>query len=237
VACSSADPPDGGFATPAATVLSLALATGVVAVIAASHAELRSARTDFERTRIVHALAGGQEEAAVSLFGSAGGGTIRWSEQAAGRNLEVLAEPEALKASVAAVISMEDRALAPFRLVDPAALKERLKTLSITQAVNGGLAEADASPVWRACARALISPFGLGETLQPLSSASLSSDTPTGHAGEVWRVRVSDSSGWTDERVVRLTGDNLHPAATLERRFSKLGKEDTRCDSYFNNAS
>lgn len=237
MACSNIDPGDGGFATPAAAMISLALAMGAVAVVSASEAELRSARSDFERSEIASALAGGQEKAAVSLFGSSGSGAIRWSEEAAGHSLEVLAEPEALKTSVTALISMDDQALALFMLADPKKLRERLKTLSLAQAVGPELEGADSSPIWRACARSLVSPFGLGEILHPLPQASLSSDTPTGHAGEIWRVRIRDASGWTDDRVVRLTGDNLHPVATLERRFSKLGRDDTQCASYFSNAS
>jgi len=218
-------------------MISLVLAMGAVAVVSASQAELRSARADFQRAAITTALAGGQEKAAVSLFESAGGGAIRWNEEAVGHTFDVLAEPEALKASVTAVISMEDRSLAPLRLADAEKMRARLRTLSIAQAVGAEFDQADASPVWRACARSLISPFGLSETLQPLAQASLSSDTPRGHAGEIWRLRVRDDSGWTDDRVVRLTGDNLHPAATLERRLSKLGRETIQCDSYFKTVS
>jgi len=216
-------------------LISLALAVGAVAVVSTSETELRSARADFERAEVASALAGGQEEAAVSIFSSAGGGALRWNEEAAGHKLEVLAEPEAMKTSVAAVISMEDRALTPLMLVDADQMRARLRVLSIAQAVGAPLEAADASPIWRVCARSLISPFGLTETLQPLPQASLLSDASSGHVGEIWRVWVRDSSGWTDDRVVRLTGDNLHPAATLEREFSKRDRVDSRCNSYFSN--
>lgn len=218
-------------------MISLALAIGAAAVVSASEAELRSARADFERNAIVSALEGGQQTAAVTLLESSSRGVLRWTEQAAGHRLEVLAEPETAKASVASVISMDDKTLAPLRLADPQGVRARLKMLSIGQAVGAEFDQVDSSSVWRACARSLISPFGLGDRLKPLPEGSLAPDAPTGHAGEIWRVRVRDDSGWTDDRVIRLTGDNLRPAATLSRRFSKTVQEHVKCASYFDSIS
>ncbi len=235
MACSSADNSDSGFATPAAIMLTLVVVLGATALIDMSWTELKLARTDFAKAQIETALGGAEQLAAVSLLSGGNRGVVHLNELVGGRTVQILAEPEMLKASVTAVVSMDDRVFAPLGVPDPQGLKDRLKTLTIAQAIGPELEQVDVSQQWRACARSLISPFGLGDVLKslPVGDASDGSAAPV---GQLWRVRASDESGWVDDRVMRLTGDNVHPAATLRRRFWKQDRKGVRCQTVFDNA-
>lgn len=238
MACSTAETTEDGFATPAATMISLALGLSAVAVMSASMGQLKLARADFGKAQIENTLAGEHQRAILAVLGSEASGVLRWSQPIGGQfSLDITAEPEAPKASLVSAIAMDDSVFAKLAVADPKALKERLKTLSIADALGGELEAADPSPIWKACARSLMSPFGLSEQLRLFATQAPASDSNVGrHAGEVWRLRVSDKGGWTDDRVIRFTGDSLHPAATLERRFAKLGQEGKQCDSMLENA-
>ena len=199
--------------------------------------QLKLARADFGHAQIENALAGEQQRAILAVLGTATPGVLRWSQAIGGQGaLDITAEPEVPKASIVSVITMDNSAFADLGVADPQALKERLKTLTLAQAVGSEFEAADPSPIWKACARSLMSPFGLADRLRWIPSQAPANDTAARHAGEVWRLRVSDQDGWTDDRVVRFTGDSLHPAATLERRFAKLGQKGNSCDSIFENA-
>jgi hypothetical protein len=236
MACLSTDSGDSGFATPAAIMVSLVVGLGAATLVEASLAELKLARADFAKAQIEAALEGAQQLAAVSLLSGVDQGTVDMAQSVGGRQVQVLAEPEGLKASVAAVIGMNNDVFAPLGVGDPQALKDRLKTLTIAQAIGPELEQADAAPQWRACARLLISPFGLSEVLRSLPAASGSLDVAAPTAGQIWRVRAQDPSGWVDDRVMRLTGDNVHPAATLGRRFWKQDREGSKCQTVFESA-
>jgi hypothetical protein len=234
--CSSIDSADSGFATPAAIMVSLVVGLTAAALVEAGSAELKLARADLAKAQIEASLAGAQQLAAVALLTRGGQGDVELSQSVGGRSVKVLAEPEAPKASVTAVIGMEDRVFSPLGIVNPKALKDRLKMLTIAEAIGPELEQADTSAQWRACARSLISPFGLGETLRSFPAGSSASEGVPARGGEVWRVRAKDESGWVDDRIVRLTGDNLYPAATLGRRFWKQNREDAQCQTVFDSA-
>jgi hypothetical protein len=236
MACCQIDSCQDGFATPTATMISLALALAAAAVTSASLAQLNLARSDFRRSQIEDALAGAQQHAAMEALGAGPAGPIRWSEAVGDHNVQVLAEPETLKASPTSVALLDDSAFKALDVADPGALKARLKQLTLTQAVGPEIEAADPSLKWRACARALVSPFGLSQELRLYPTRELTPSAPMARTGEVWRVRVTDASGWADDRIVRFTGNVLHPAATVQRRFAKIGREGVRCDSFFNNA-
>ncbi len=237
MACSSTDAREGGFATPAAVMISLALALTAAAATSASVMELKLARADLAQAGAEEELAGGQERAALILLASTTQGALRWSLSDGQRAFSALAEPESRKASVAAVASMDEQALAALGVKDSEGLKARLKALSLYQALGPDLDDADASPTWRACARSLISPLGQGGVLQLPSSSAPSADTPVSHAGEIWRMRLVARSGWSDDRIIRFTGDRLHPAAILYRRFAKYGPQGTPCEALFKPAA
>jgi len=237
MACSSTDSKDGGFATPAAVMISLAIALTAAGAISASVVELKLARAEFAKAGAEEALAGGQERAALALLTSATSGALRWSLSDGQRDFMALAEPESRKASVAAVADMDEQALSALGIKDVEGLKARLKMLSLYQALGPELDGADASPIWRACARSLISPLGQSGVLQLPTSSAPTPDTPASHAGEVWRVKLVARGGWADDRIVRFTGDRLHPAAILYRRFAKDGPQGTPCDALFKPAA
>src|SRR5690242_18491345 len=105
MACSNTDNADSGFATPAATMVSLVISLGAAALVQAGLTELKLARADLVKAQIEAALAGAEQQAVISLLSGGTQGAIDMSQSVGGRDVQVLAEPEAPKASVTAVIS------------------------------------------------------------------------------------------------------------------------------------
>lgn len=226
-----------GFATSAAMMLSLALALVAIAATTASVTQLKSARADFDRTSAQNLLAGAQQNAALTVANGGSDARLRWSFQLQNNAVKALAEPEGAKASVTNVVAMDDSAFATLGVTDPKALRTKLSTMSTTQILGPDLAAADESAIWKACARSLISPFGQNNQLQLMGAQDASLESTTRRTGEIWRVRVADGAGWADDRIVRFTGDLLHPAAVVERRFFKLDREGDQCDSLLKSRS
>jgi hypothetical protein len=237
MACSTISHPESGFMTPAATLVSLALGLGAAAAVSASVSELKLARSDFRRTQIETRLDDAEQRTALTILNSGPSGPLSWSLNVDQRAVQVLAEPEAPKASITSLLLMDDSAFARLGVSDPRAFKARLKILTIGEALGEPLESADPSPLWRVCARTLASPFGLGDRLQITPAASPSAAETVGHAGELWRIRVRDELGWTDDRVIRFTGDALRPAAPLARRFLKTTPSSKPCDELLASAN
>lgn len=233
MASTAADRGEEGFATSAATLISLALAIIAVAVTAAAIARLKAARADFQRARSENLLAGAQQSALLAVVAGGPAGRFRWTVFTDQGQVRALAEPEAAKASLASLVMLDDAAFARFGVADPRGLKGRLAQLSVAEAISGGIEAADPSLTWRSCSRSFVSAFGAGAELgvQPAKEPALA--TAVARTGEVWRVRVRDAAGWVDDRVVRFTGDGTNPAAVVERRFEKLNDEGVQCDSLF----
>ena len=232
MACSRPVSPQDGYATPAAVVISLALAIVATAVSARSIATLKLAQGDLDRTKAEYALAGAQQTAAAAFLAPGQTPSAQWSMNTDIGAVDVLAEPEAPKLSLAAAADLDGSILAKFRVTDPAALRARLKALAEAGDAAADLEDADAAPLWTACARSLISADGLATAPRtaPLPAAG-STAQASGHLGEVWRIQVASSKGWVDDRTVRFAGDPLHPAATIRRRFSKGQKGVSQCDA------
>jgi hypothetical protein len=209
----------------------LALALTTSAVMAASLSELKLSRAELEHSRIENLLSGAQQRAWLAALGVGSAARYAWTLPTTGEPARALLESEGAKTGLAAAAALEDSDYAPLAISDVPAFKERLKALSVDQALGPALEALDASPVWRACARSLVSPFGNGKTLQLAAAQTPSRDAANLHTGEVWRVRVATADGWTDERFVRFTGDALHPAAVIRRRFSKQDGEGDRCEA------
>jgi len=225
---------ESGFATPAATMVCLALALTTSAVMAASLSELKLSRAEFEHARIENLLAGAQQKAWLSTLGAGNAPRLAWVLSTTAEPVRALVESERAKISLAAASELEDSAYAPLAIQDLPALKAGLKKLSPAQALGPALERLDASPVWQACARSLVSPFGAAKALQLEPAQSPTGDAVNLHTGEVWRVRVATENGWADDRIVRFTGDALHPAAILKRLFVKQNGEGNRCEAIFN---
>ena len=224
---------EAGFATAAATIVSLALALIASAGVIAAVTELRLARTDLARERADYALAGAQQEAIAALLTARQEARLKWTQVSASGPISVLAEPQAAKLSLAAAATAGGGAFAHFALADAPHLASRLNALASADASDFQLADADAAPLWRACARSVVSPYGEAKSFTPVKAVAPIAGAVTWRIGETWRVRVSDKDGWFDDRIVRFTGDLAHPAAVVERRLGRTKGGTAACEALF----
>lgn len=221
--------PDAGFATPAAVVVSLALALIASAVTLNSIMELRLARADLDRVTADYALAGAQQAAVLALLSAKQDAPLRWTQATTAGPVTVLAEPQAQKLTPVVAASLGGVILARFALADPAAVSGRLRALP-AYGSDFDVETADTAPLWRACARSMISPYGAGKTAGGFSPVAPAPGPIVWRIGETWRVRVAASNGWVDDRIVRFTGDASHPAAVVERRLRRTSQGESACD-------
>ena len=233
MACSGIDPRDGGYATASAITVAMAIALTATALTALATAELKGARGGLTRLQAEYALAGDQQAAAVTVLETSKAVRLRWTEAGEAATVEVLAEPELAKVGYKAAAALDDSKLARLGVQDPAALRERLTAELADPEDRRPVAELDAAPLWRACAASLVSRWGAGGAL-----AFAKADKPDGRRfswrlAEVWRLRIARPDGWTDDRIVRFTGDPLRPAAVVRRRFSREGEADRQCETAF----
>lgn len=211
--------------------ISLALSVVAVAVTSASVEALRFERRDLGRTQAEFALAGAQDRAALATIAASGRGRLHWSLPTDDGTVEILAEPERDKLSLSAAADLDETILRKLGATDAQAVKSKLTALAQSHAEWNTLSGADPSPMWRACAPTLISPFG--EATKPaLVKAGPPMQGPLAwRPGEVWRIRVVSPSGWADDRIVRFTGAPGHPTAVIDRVFGRGEDWGDRCDA------
>lgn len=227
---------DGGYATPAALVVCLALSLVGIAMVVRSVAVLRLARSDLEITQVTYALAGAQLEAAAAVVRTSKRGPYHWTFTTDLGWVEAWAEPERDKLSLAAAAELGDEVLSAFGVKDPAQLRAKLKAADGGQGVTpADVSELDEAPAWRKCAPSLVSPYGEAKT--PALAAYATPSTGPGpepqswRIGEPWRVAVTTAAGWRDDRIVRFTGDASRPAAVVARRFKRESVDGGQCES------
>jgi len=223
---------EDGFATAAATMISLALAVVAAAATATAIMQLTVARSDFTQDQLATAIDGVQAQAAFAVSTADRANRLRWIIPSAVGPAHVLAEAEGAKLSPAAASVLGETFFARFGVADTEELQDRLKALNKAEGIGPGLEGADAAPLWRSCARSLISVYGDAKVAQTLTASVPFMDTSVWHVGDVWRVRAS-LNGWVDDRTVRISGDGLHPAQTIDRRFYRASKGDDQCDALF----
>jgi len=223
---------DAGFATAAATIVALGISLVVAAVVAVCVSDLRAANAQASQVAVEAALNGGQLRAEAALLAAPMAARYAWSIDAPAGSLRIWAEPEASKLSIAGAAALDGPALALFGVTDMASLKARLEALASADASEGlQLAALDSAPAWRQCARSAISPYGGARTFaipKPTRPAAGPFNT---RAGEVWRILVTSADGWTDERLVRFTGDRYDPWGVIERRFYRGGRGVDQCET------
>jgi hypothetical protein len=223
---------EDGYATPLAMVLALGLALIAAGVVQRSVALLRLSRADLTRTQLAYALNGAELDAVAAVIRSGPGGPYRWALSTDAGWTEAIAEPEASKLGLTAASRLDDRSFAAFGVADVADLKVRLVAAARGPAlVDIGLL--DSAPLWRACAASVFSSLGTATAVAPpaVQTPHMESLTPAWRVGEVWRIQVTTSTGWRDERIVRLTGDALHPAATVLRSLRGGQGGQAQCDA------
>ena len=235
MACSSPEPAtpekDAGFATPAAAVICLAMAVTVTAVMSLAITALRSARQDLERTQAEFGLAGARLAAVQTLLQSSNVERVRWTLPSDQGPVEVLAEPEAAKLSLKAASDSAASLVALLSVRSPERLASALAGFAAGATLDGdAIAGADPSPTWRLCAASFISPYGVAQALASDRPAPPRPGPVNWRLGQLWRLRLTDAHGWSDDSVVRFTGASGHPIAVAARRFTHSGPLGERCD-------
>jgi hypothetical protein len=223
---------DRGYATPAALVLSLALALIGSATVTRSVQLLALCRTEFARTREAFVMDGAQLAAAAAVIRSGRDGPYRWALASELGWIEVAAEAEAEKLSFTAAVQLGDDVFRAFGVAEPDLLRARLADAA-TQDRPPPVGELDGAPAWRACAASFVSPAGLADVFVPASPREPGpGPRPVSwRVGEAWRVQVTTPAGWRDERIVRFTGDAGHPVAVASRWVRKGTKGGVECET------
>lgn len=221
-----------GYATPAAAVISMAIAVVTIAFISRSTTELRLARADFKKTQAEYLLAGAHNVALLAIATSNKPPPYRWTVPSLGKAFQVIAEPERPKLSLEAAAALDDSVLDQLGVQDHEVLRTKLAQLPVVEGLPWA-ADASSAKGWRACAGALISFYGAADFAPTLSYVEPDSgkDDSRWRAGEVWRIAVTDEDGRRDERIVRFTGNGLNPAAVISRRLSRGWKENLACET------
>lgn len=203
-----------GYASVAAITVSLGLALVAAALMARSVAALRGASAEFERVQAEYQLAGEHQRAALALITDASVGSVQ-------------AEPEAGKIDLATAAALPPSVLARFGVADTTRLSGWLQAASLEPTSPADIVDADPAPLWKLCAPKLISTFGQASSLSALAGARRKGEGA--RLGEVWRLSARASDGWTDERIVRFTGEPRRPAAVIWRRFYRAGTGGESC--------
>lgn len=208
-------PEDSGFATPAAVVISLAVATIAIAVESRAMQEVHLAEADYARTAAELRLDGVQRLAVGALYGGEGLTLPQATVELEGQAVTVRAEVDAAKLPLASAAALSGDTLAALGASQPAAVQQGLQRLAAAPSVAPDeVADLDPSARWRRCALSWISPYGGALTpAGPMPAASRAE----AHVGEIWRVVATTSDGWTDDRSVRITGEEHVPSRTLDR--------------------
>jgi len=227
----SSRPADDGYATPAAVVFSLALSLVATAMLARSLTLLKQAEANFARTEAELGLDGAQLLAAAQIIRAGGVGPFRWQFSTSLGWIEARAEPEAAKVVPAAAGQGDGALFEKLGVRDVAALRSRLEASPDDLSLD--VEAQDEAPLWRLCAGTFISGRGAAQAPQaPQWEQPLpGKQTANWHVAELWRIRVRSDAGWVDDRIVRFTGDAQHPAATVQRRFSRNRGDWGRCDA------
>ncbi len=232
MACSNDRANEAGFATAAAMTVSMGLAMVAAGLMAASATELKRERTELAKTRTEYALDEAQHRAVLGLLQNDVAGRLRWQVETDLGSATVLAEPEYAKASLSKSAAADDRVFERLGVDDADELKAQLRQSPPEAGGQAWLASLDPAPLWRACAPSMISRYGGGDTLVVGRVGSPDQRGFFWRPGEVWRVKTS-LKGWADDRIVRFTGDDQSPAATIERRFLRTDGRDDLCDTIF----
>jgi hypothetical protein len=212
---------EGGFATPAAAAISLAIALIVSAVVTLAVTTLHHERARLAALRQQSALEGAAAEAELTLMGSPSQGPVRWSLPVDG-GVEVVAEPEAAKLGLSETAALADENFRPWQVAVPTALRARLAALAAdTDQTANLIPGADPSAIWRLCARSAISPYGAAKTLPATQFSAPILGVGAGRVGQLWRIRLATADGWVEDRIVRFTGSSQRPVSVASDWFGR----------------
>lgn len=230
--CRAKSAADEGYASVAAITVSLAIALIVTAMMARAVMDLRLARADFRKTQAEYELDGAQLLAVLRVLSGVADGRLTWTEQLPnGEPVTILAEPEYRKLGLEAGSVLEDAALIGLGVSNPAGVREGLTRLSPATALPDEIVDLDAGRVWRLCAPNALSPWGQATQLTLPPTTAPVAQTELARVGQVWRFVATSKDGWSDDRIVRLIGQDDRPSAVIWRRLTRRGKGQQTCDA------
>lgn len=222
-----------GYATPAAAVISFAIAIVVATLTVRGTAELGLAKAELAAAQTDYALAAAQNAAMAVIATSSRPPPYRWVVASQGEAVAAVAEPERPKLSLTAAMALDDDALMRLGADDPQRLRHRLASAGQADRLIW-TADQESVARWRACAPAYVSPYGAASQMpaQAYGEPEPAQQPGLWRAGEVWRIQVTLPSGWRDERIVRFTGNGVNPVAVLGRRLSRVAKGQQTCEPH-----
>lgn len=225
------DPNEAGYATPAALVLSLALALIGSATVARSAHLLALCRAEFARSREAFAMDGAHLAAAAAIVRSGREGPYAWALPSELGWIDVVAEAEAEKLSLAAAAQLGDEVFLALGVADPELLRTKLAQAA-GQDRAPPVASLDSALAWKDCAASFVSPAGERDAFRrvPVKEPGPGPHPVAWHVGQAWRIRVTTPAGWRDERIVRFTGDAERPVAVASRWVRKWGGDKAQCE-------
>jgi hypothetical protein len=216
---SSSKEGESGYATAAAALACLAIATVVASLTSVNLSEFRRAKQGLARLKAENILESAQLVAAETLNESMVPGRLSWSVDVGGQSVVVIAEPEAEKVSLAFAVSEGPEGFRALGAQHPEAAVMAAQT-SLQRRYASPVASFDSGPDWRRCAPSILSPFGVQShaIVKPPSEPNGFGEIP--RVGEIWRV-VASIDGWSDDRIVRLTGHGDEPAVLIAREMRR----------------
>ena len=188
-------------------------------------------KADLEQSRVEYALDGAQLAAAATIVRAGVAGPFHWTSSTDQGFVDIRAEREADKLSLASAAGLPPAVFARFGVADPAGLQARLQAAAGAPVAD--VAGLDNAALWRVCAGRAMSSFGqqTGYTYVEDIEPAVGDHPALWRVGETWRVRVTTATGWHDDRIVRFTGDaRSDPAAIVLRTFARGESEGGRCE-------
>lgn len=201
-----------GYATAAFGAIALALAVIATALLAFSNQQLRIARVALRHAQQDALLDGALVLAADTVMREPQPVRLSWAADVDGTSVQLLAEPEAFKASASHPEFLEKGRLEALSGTVP--LQSKAETASLS-AARRGLVSQSPGKAWRTCAQSYLSPLSEGRTAVYSEPASPARTAVEWRVGEVWRL-AAFIKGRSADAIVRFTGDPETPMAVLD---------------------
>lgn len=218
-----------GYATVSALVLSMAIALVVAGSMAVAGADLQAARRELRRVQQEAWFDSVHLRATYQVATTAGADRIAWQDSWGGTGYQVLAETETSKASLHVAASNWDDAAFRALGVDPERVRPLLTGFSSRERAE--ILEIDPAPTWRSCILSLVSVLGTDSAPDPVAPVAPGASEVDWRTGQVWRIRIRGADGWTDDRLVRWSGDGRAPVYVIDRQLYRLRESRVPCES------
>ena len=222
---------EAGYATVVFGAIAFGLAMIAAAVLARSSAELRLAKREAIDVVADIRLEGAIVLAADGVLSDGGAGPFAWKRQIDGREILLLAEPEAAKLSASATTP---HATALLRRLGRAPGSGPVETLRPGGSLREHRRRFEGSfkgDLGRTCAQSLVSILSTNPEPEMDRHRAPGGGGPNWRLGEIWRLAAFDGRRSVDA-IVRFTGDPDAPIAVLDQANRRSPMPDIeRCNS------